>query len=145
MPQTDQLKANFHIRFNVDDLQGAYKGLQPNHFYNHFPQNRELVTKMGLCKNLWFNSFWEHEHRISHMFPRCYDLSVPAQSESFINDFNQTAIMSVLKIMATNFLKVNSEIQPLLEEYKQIEQYVEPELLFKKSFRKKCHMIDLHS
>ena len=53
--------------------------------------------------------------------------------------------MSVLKIMATNFLKVNSEIQPLLEEYKQIEQYVEPELLFKKSFRKKCHMIDLHS
>ena len=31
---------------------------------------------MGLCKNLWFNSFAEQEHRISHMFPRCYDLSV---------------------------------------------------------------------
>ena len=88
IPQDDHSKANFHIRFNIGDLEGSSKDLQPKHFYNHFPTNRELVTKMGLCKNLWFNCFTDHEHRISHMFPRCYDLSVPQQAESFISDFN---------------------------------------------------------
>ena len=77
-------KSGFHIRLTISDLEGSSKDLQARHFYNHFPQNRELVTKMGLCKNLWFNCFSEQEHKISHIFPRCYDLSVPQQAETFI-------------------------------------------------------------
>ena len=88
------------MRFNISDLEGSSKDLNPKQFYNHFPQNRELVTKMGLCKNLWFNCFNEQEHRISHLFPRCYDLSVAQQVETFLNDFNQTAILSIIKVMA---------------------------------------------
>ena len=143
MPQSD--KQNFHVRFNIGDLEGAAKDLQPRHFYNHFPQNRELVTKMGLCKNLWFNCFLEHEHRISHMFPRCYDLSVPQQAESFIADFNQTAVLSIIKIMAANFMKKNKDMETLLEQYEQIKQYDQPELLFKPKFRKMCAAMDLRS
>ena len=37
IPQQDQSKAHFHIRFNVGDLEGSSKDLQPKHFYNHFP------------------------------------------------------------------------------------------------------------
>lgn len=36
VPQND-LKTNFHIRFNVADLEGSSKDLQARHFYNHFP------------------------------------------------------------------------------------------------------------
>lgn len=79
VPQQKESKQPFHIRFNVGDLEGAATDLKPNQLYNHFPCNRELTTKAGLCKNLWFNCFEEQEHRISHIFPRCYDLSTDKQ------------------------------------------------------------------
>lgn len=65
----------FHIRFNILDLEGSADDLKKNQFYNHHPCNREFTTKAGLCKNLWQGCIHEYEHRISSIFPRCYDLS----------------------------------------------------------------------
>lgn len=100
---------------------------------------------MGLCKNLWFNCFTEQEHLISNIFPRCYDLSVPQQVETFINDFNQTAILSIIKIVATHFIAKNEEIPKLLERYSHISDYVSPDKFFKPNLRRRCQAIDMRS
>ena len=60
-PQTNQAACHpsqllaFHIRFNIGDLEGATNDLKAFQMYNHFPANREITTKAGLCKNLWHN------------------------------------------------------------------------------------------
>ena len=33
-------KQVFHVRFDIEDLEGAQSDLKPNQFYNHFPCNR---------------------------------------------------------------------------------------------------------
>lgn len=43
----------FHIRFDITDKEGNQNKLRNSQWYNHFPNNRELTTKAGLCKNLW--------------------------------------------------------------------------------------------
>jgi hypothetical protein len=118
--------------------------LKPCHFYNHHPANRELTTKAGLCKNLWQGCFGEHEHRISAMFPRCYDLSDLKQASDFVNDFNQTAVLSIVKIFANHYLETNSQIAPLVELYKRASQFQNPKV-FKKKFKTHCNRIDLDS
>jgi hypothetical protein len=65
----------FHARFNIGDLEGAASDLKMNQIYNHFPANREITTKGGLCKNLWNTCHAEIENRPENYFPRCYDLS----------------------------------------------------------------------
>jgi hypothetical protein len=95
----------FHIRFNISDLEGSAIDLKPQQFYNHHPQNREFTTKAGLCKNLWQGCFSENELKISELFPRCYDLSDLKQAADFVNDFNQTACLSIIKIMTAHFIK----------------------------------------
>ena len=40
----------FHVKFDVSDLDIK---VNQNQLYNHFPDNREITTKAGLCKNLW--------------------------------------------------------------------------------------------
>ena len=49
--------------------------MRGNQWYNHFPNNRELTTKAGLCKNLWTFCMLDYELQIQNFFPRCYDLS----------------------------------------------------------------------
>jgi hypothetical protein len=106
-PSVNMFKeSNFHIRFSISDLEGTTDDLRKNHFYNHHPNNREITTKSGLCKNLWQGCFGEYEHRISSMFPRCYDLSDAKQALDFIKDFNQTAVLSIIKIYATHYHKI---------------------------------------
>ena len=88
MPQNKEFRQSVHIRFDIDDLEGAHTELNPKQMYNHFPYNREITTKAGLCKNLVFNCFEEQELKISHIFPRCYDLSDSKQIDHFVSDFN---------------------------------------------------------
>jgi hypothetical protein len=40
------------------------------------------------------------------MFPRCYDLSDAKQAEDFVKDFNQTAVLSIIKIFATHYYQI---------------------------------------
>jgi len=44
---------SFQIMFDISDKEGNLSKLHPKQWYNHFPNNRELTTKAGLCKNLW--------------------------------------------------------------------------------------------
>jgi hypothetical protein len=39
-----------HVKFDIADTNIKVKS---NYFYNHFPDNRQLTTKAGLCKNLY--------------------------------------------------------------------------------------------
>jgi hypothetical protein len=39
--------------FDIADKEGNLSKLHHKQWYNHFPNNRELTTKAGLCKNLW--------------------------------------------------------------------------------------------
>lgn len=50
MEPSSRKSEEFHIKFDVADVDVKTK---PHQFYNHFPDNRELTTKAGLCKNLW--------------------------------------------------------------------------------------------
>lgn len=90
----------FHIKFDVADIDVKVK---PNQIYNHFPGNRELTTKAGLAKNLWFNCQYETQLKISEIFPRCYDLSDTKQCEHFIEDYERTCILSTIKVYALQF------------------------------------------
>jgi hypothetical protein len=40
----------FHVKFDISDIEIKVKA---NYLYNHFPDNRQLTTKAGLCKNLF--------------------------------------------------------------------------------------------
>ena len=70
---------------------------------------------------------------------------MPQQAETFIGDFNQTAILSIIKISARHFLEQNADIPSLLEQYGRIDEFSQPELNFKRYFKELCHKIDMRS
>lgn len=109
--------------------------IKPHQFYNHYPDNREITTKAGLCKNLWTNCSHETELRTSEFFPRCYDLADSKQVDGFIEDFNSTAIMSIVKVYAEHFEK-DRELRNIKREYDQRLEYANPEV-FKTNFKQK--------
>ena len=92
----------FHVKFDVSDIDIK---VNSNQLYNHFPDNREITTKAGLCKNLWNLCPYESQLQVSHVFPRCFDLSDVKQTTAFREDFNQTAILSLVKIAASRFIQ----------------------------------------
>jgi len=51
----------FHIRYDITDKEGTLKNMRGSQWYNHFPNNRELTTKAGLCKNLWTFCMLDYE------------------------------------------------------------------------------------
>jgi hypothetical protein len=76
----------FHVKFDISDI--AQEKVSAKQMYNHFPDNRELTTKAGLCKNLWYNCSYESQLNVSEFFPRCYDISDAKQADAFRDDFN---------------------------------------------------------
>ena len=42
-------KKEAHVKFDVLDIEQIKKERQ---FYNHFPDNRQITTKAGLCRNM---------------------------------------------------------------------------------------------
>ena len=71
----------FHVKFDVLDENVK---VNANQYYNHFVDNRQLTTKAGLCRNLWTQCHYEHNLKISEIFPRCYDLSDEKSAEFFL-------------------------------------------------------------
>ena len=105
-----------------------------------------MTTKGGLCRNLWFNCFTESEYQISSLFPRCYDLSDLKQGEQFVNDFNQTAILNIIKIMALHFMvSKKRDLAVLFEMHGRKKDYANPKNAFNRKFRRKCTEIDMRN
>lgn len=116
--------------------------MKAQQWYNHFPNNRELTTKAGLCKNLWSFCLLDYELQVQNFFPRCYDLSDQKNIEQFIIDFQTTAILSIIKQYAENFVKQTPMIKDLFQEYLTKDKYIVNKV-FKQNFIKKCSKLDL--
>jgi tubulin monoglycylase TTLL3/8 len=111
--------------------------MRGNQWYNHFPNNRELTTKSGLCKNLWTFCMLDYELQIQNFFPRCYDLSDQKNVDAFVWDFQTTAIMSIVKCYAEHFMRTTPEIKDFFEEYLRKDQFAQNRV-FKAKFKVKC-------
>lgn len=109
----------FDLKWDYNDNPSEYSNLKPSQFYNHFPDGRELTTKQGLNKNI--NSITSHCIDVYQFYPRCYDLSDVRQIDSFIEDFNRTGVLSVIKKHARMFKgKYGDKIKEALEEDRKI-------------------------
>ena len=87
------------------------------------------------------------EHRIEACFPRCYDLSDDSQIKDFMKNFNQTAILSLIKLAASNFLAESScqnSIQSLVQEFSEKKKLYTCSKVFKSYFKHKCSKLDSH-
>ncbi|PAA83767.1 hypothetical protein BOX15_Mlig028561g2, partial [Macrostomum lignano] len=75
-----------------------YQGLRRDQLLNHFARAGCLTTKSGLCQSLrqlpWFESGTSDS-----FFPRCYVLSSDEDRAEFVDDFRQTACMSLLRLV----------------------------------------------
>lgn len=100
----------FHLKWSFSDSDNDYKVLRPGQLFNHFLNNRELTTKSGLLKNL--RNVCEHNVSIDKFFPRCYDLGDNVQVREFTNDFQNTAIINIIKKHAIYYQSDNS-LQPV--------------------------------
>ena len=132
--------SKFHVKFDVSDLDVK---VNQNQLYNHFADNREITTKAGLCKNLWNLCPYESQLQVSHLFPRCYDLSDARQTVAFREDFNQTAILSIIKMAATK-LSQEPNILELCSEYNKKKAFTCSKV-YKKQFRDRCQQLDRES
>ena len=48
----NHLSNAFHLKWTFSDTEADYKTLKPGQMFNHFPNNRDLTTKSGLCNRL---------------------------------------------------------------------------------------------
>jgi hypothetical protein len=85
----------FHLKWVYSDTEADYKALLPGQRFNHFPNNRELTTKSGLCQHL--NSVSSVNISVDQFFPRCYDLGDSKQVKEFIKDYERTAVIGIVK------------------------------------------------
>ncbi|CAG9334195.1 unnamed protein product [Blepharisma stoltei] len=100
----------FHLKWIYSDTDNDYKVLRPGQLINHFNNNRELTTKSGLLKNL--RNFCENNVNIDTFFPRCYDLGDNVQIKEFIQDYQNTAIINIVKKHA-DFFQSDYDLQPV--------------------------------
>lgn len=85
----------FHLKWVYTDNESDYKTLLPGQKFNHFPNNREITTKSGLCQNL--NSVSSVDIRVETFFPRCFDLGEAKQVKAFIKDYERSALIGIVK------------------------------------------------
>ena len=83
----------------MTDTESDYQNLKPGQLFNHFPNNRELTTKAGLCKNIKISAV--SGIAVDTFFPRCYDLSDVL--DEFVADYEKTAVENIIKNHSTYF------------------------------------------
>lgn len=86
--------ALWDLKWCISDSDPDYRELQDGSWYNHFQNNRELTTKIGLANNLRQLAVEEHVD-IDEFFPRCYDMSVSSEREDFVLDYRRCAALNV--------------------------------------------------
>lgn len=107
-----------------------FRTLRPGQLCNHFPNNQELTTKVGLARNLLRLSGCEH--KCEWWFPRCYDFTDQTQIEWFSADYEKTAVVNYVRRHGDYFKSVH------WREIKQIKREVERGGEWKKRAKVKC-------
>merc|ERR1719424_2536660 len=88
------------------DGEADYRRLRPGEFYNHFQNNHELTTKVGLADNLLHHAVASGAS-VDSFFPRCYDVGQGrGEREDFLLDFRRSA---ALKVVLQHLRLENSE------------------------------------
>jgi len=86
--------AFWDFKWCATDCEADYRNLLEGTLYNHFQNNRELTTKVGLLQNLrqlCVNDMVD----IDGFFPRCYDMSCASEHKDFILDYRRGAAFTV--------------------------------------------------
>jgi len=96
-------KMIFDIRWDLNGNGMNFDELRKGQLFNHFGYNEELTTKIGLARNL------QRVGEARSFFPRCYDFTDPGAITDFIKDFEQTAVINLLKKHAELYIKFHSQ------------------------------------
>ena len=80
----------FDLKWMYMDNESDYKFLIEGQFYNHFQNNKELTTKIGLTNNL--KDFSEYGANFDQFYPRCYDLNESADFDDFVEEYKFTMV-----------------------------------------------------
>ncbi|CAE7261622.1 TTLL3C [Symbiodinium natans] len=75
---------------------GEMNDLDDCQVVNYFARNAELTSKVGLCNSL-YNCCTLDRVDVNSFYPRCYDLTTPAQAEHFVEDFKLTTCRCLLR------------------------------------------------
>lgn len=84
------------LQWVTTDCDADYRNLYPGQFYNHFQNNHELTTKVGLHRSLEEFAMSEGES-VNNFFPRCYDVTQRCERQDFILDFRRCAALGVIQ------------------------------------------------
>jgi len=133
----------FDLKWMYMDNESDYKFLIEGQFYNHFQNNKELTTKIGLTNNL--KDFSEYGANFDQFYPRCYDLGNNKEMIEFSADFEHTNMMILLKKHIKYFKtrcrgvlkEISKEIKKNIENKK---TRTEKEVLMKMNRRKPKHI-----
>ena len=98
----------FDLKWVYMDNENDYKFLIDGQFYNHFQNNKELTTKIGLTNNL--KDFCEYGIYFDQFYPRCYDLGNNKDMIEFTADYEHTNMMILLKKHIKYFKMKRKEI-----------------------------------
>lgn len=86
----------WNLRWCATDSEADYRDLGEGDLYNHFQNNHELTTKVGLSRSLRRLAVDERVD-VDAFFPRCYDMGVGSEREDFVLDFRRSAAFIVAK------------------------------------------------
>ena len=85
-----------------------YKKLKTSQIVNHFNNNKEFTSKIGLCKNIR-SLILKQNIEIDTFYPRCYDLEDKHEFEDFIEDFKFQKAEALLKEFALGIRRISEE------------------------------------
>jgi tubulin monoglycylase TTLL3/8 len=103
-----QTSTAFHLRWVFSDAESVYKTLKPGQLFNHFPNNRELTTKSGLCKRM--RAVDTYGVNVDTFFPRCFDIGEQAQLEEFVQEYERIELINVVVRHAKLFKSEDLEV-----------------------------------
>lgn len=86
----------FDLKWTLRSMECDQDLLQPWQLTNHFMKNVAITTKVGLIKSLQ-GLVWLADVEANDVIPRGYDLSIPQEMQTFIDDFRCQRAENLLK------------------------------------------------